>query len=94
MYDKYRDKRETSLDESLKLYVDVSKITSKDVSLVTIKDHAHNTLNSGVDTKNRVGKMRFNLENIPVPDMIHLHKQTREVIYSDLLKDTLKVSKM
>ena len=26
--------------------------------------------------------------------MIHLHKQTREVIYNDLLKETLKVSRL
>ena len=36
--------------------------------------------------------MRMNPENIPIPDMIHLHKKTREVIYGDLLKETLKVS--
>ena len=38
--------------------------------------------------------MRLNLENIPAPYMIHLHKQAEEVIYSDLLKDTLKVSRL
>ena len=36
----------------------------------------------------------MNLENIPIPDMIHIHKQNREVIYSDLLKATLKVSRL
>ena len=34
------------------------------------------------------------MENILVTDMIHLHKKTGEVIYSDLLKETLKVSKL
>ena len=38
--------------------------------------------------------MRLNLKYIPVPDMIHLHKQTGEEIYSDLLKATLKVSEL
>ena len=42
----------------------------------------------------RVSEMRINLQNIPVPDKIHLHKQTGEVIYIDLLKATLKVSKL
>ena len=94
MYDKYRDNRETSLDKSLKLYVDVKKIYIKDVSLLTIKYHAQNTLNLAVATKNRVAKMRLNLEKISVPDMIQLHKQTAEVIYSDFPKATLKVSRM
>ena len=38
--------------------------------------------------------MRLNLKDIPVPDMIHLHKQTGEVIYGDLRKVALKVSKL
>ena len=38
--------------------------------------------------------MRLNLQKIPVPDKIHLHKQTGEVIYTDLMKATLKVSKL
>ena len=42
----------------------------------------------------RVIEIRINLQKIPVPDKIHLHKQTGEVIYIDLLKATLKVSKL
>ena len=61
---------------------------------MTIKDHAKNTLNLAVSTKNRIAEMRLNLQHIIVPDMIHLHKQTGEVIYSDLLKKTLKVSRL
>ena len=38
--------------------------------------------------------MRLNLENILVPNMIHLHQYTGDVIYSNLLKSTLKVSKL
>ena len=69
-------------------------MSSKSVSLVTVKDHAKNNLNLAMDTKNRVAKMRLNLEYIQVPDVIHLHKQIGEVIYSDLLKATLKVSRL
>ena len=34
------------------------------------------------------------METILVPNMTHLHKQTREIIYSGFLKATLKVSKL
>ena len=61
---------------------------------VTIRDHTQNTLNLEITTKNKVAEMRMNLENIPTPDMIHFHKQVGEVIYSDLLKATLKVSRL
>ena len=61
---------------------------------VTIRDHTQNTLNLEITTKNKVAEMRMNLENIPTPDMIHFHKHDGEVIYSDLLKATLKVSRL
>ena len=38
--------------------------------------------------------MKTDLENIPIPDMIHLHKQTRDILFIDMLKDTLKLSKL
>ena len=38
--------------------------------------------------------MKMDLENIPIPDMIHLHKQTRDILFTDMLKDTLKLSKL
>ena len=38
--------------------------------------------------------MKMDLENIPIPDMIHLHKQTRDILFIDMLKDTLKLSKL
>ena len=47
-----------------------------------------------VATQNRVAKMRLNMQKIPVPDKIHLHKHTGEFIYIELMKATLKVSKL
>ena len=80
--------------ESLKIYSKVRNILDKEVSLVTVKDHVKNKLNLVVTTQNRVTEMRLNLQKIPVPDKIHLHKQTREAIYTDLMKATLKFSKL
>ena len=59
-----------------------------------VKDHTQNTLNLVIETKNKVSKMTMSLENIHIPNMIHLHKQTCDIIYIDLLKETLKVSRM
>ena len=79
-------------DEALKLYAEVKKNSSKDVSLVTVKDHSQNTLNLEIETKNKVVEMKMSLDNIPILDMIHLHKQTEDIIYTDMLKEILKVS--
>ena len=54
LFDKYRDDKEVSKNESLNLYSDVRKISSKDVALVTVRYHTHNTLNLVVATKNKV----------------------------------------
>ena len=70
----HKDNKETTMDESLKLYADVRNISSKSVSLVTVKNHAKYTLNLAVAIKNGVAEMRLNLEDIPVPNMMHLHK--------------------
>ena len=61
---------------------------------MTVKDHVKNTLNLTVATHDIVSEMRLNLQKKTVPKKIHLHKQTGEMIYTDLLKSTLKVSKL
>ena len=38
--------------------------------------------------------MRVNLKNIPTTDVIQLHRETGDIIYIDLLKVTLQVSKL
>ena len=62
-------------NESLKLYANVRKISSKDVALVTVRYHTQNNINLALATKNKVAETRMNLENIPMPYMIHLHKK-------------------
>ena len=37
--------------------------------------------------------MEVKLDKIRLPDKIQLHKQTKDVIYSDLLHATLKVTR-
>ena len=70
------------------------KYREKMYPLVTVRYHTQNTLNLTLKTKNKVVEMKMSLENIRIPDMIHLHKHTRELIQSDLLKATLKVSRL
>ena len=33
--------------------------------------------------------MKMNLEDIPIPDMIHLHNQTWDILFTGLLKSIL-----
>ena len=43
---------------------------------------------------NKVSEVNVNLENIPTTDMIHLHREIGDIIYTKLLKSTLQVSKL
>ena len=38
--------------------------------------------------------MNLDLEKIPIPGMIHLHRKTWDILFNDLLKATLKLSKL
>ena len=92
--EKYEETKDIASKESLKLYSEVRKISSQDVSLIIVRDYSENTLNLTLATKNWVAKMKRNLENIPIPDMIHLHKQTRDITFTDVLKSNSKLSKL
>ena len=62
--------------------------------MVIVKDHTRNTLNLVIATRNIIVYMRLKLKDIPIPYMIHSHKNTGEFIYSDLMKANLNVSKL
>ena len=38
--------------------------------------------------------MKMDLENIPILDMIHMHKKIGDILFTSLLKATLKLSKL
>ena len=65
-----------------------------DVTLKTVRDHAKDTLSFSMTIGNKVSEVNVNLENIPTIDMIHLHRETGDIIYTKLLKSTLQVSKL
>ena len=40
LFDKYKDDKDAASEEDLKLYVEVRKFSSQDVSLATVRDHS------------------------------------------------------
>ena len=78
LLEKYKEIKEITKNESLKLYEDVRKYCSKEVSMVSVRDHKKNTLNLAIASRNKVAEMKINLDDIPVPNMIHLHKKVLE----------------
>ena len=64
------------------------------MSLIVVRYQAHNNLNLALATNNNVAEINMDLEDISIPDMIHFHKQTRDICFTNLLKSTLKLSKL
>ena len=71
--DKYKDIKDITSEETMKLYSKVRNISNQDVSLVLVRDYVQNTLNLALERKNNVVEVKMNLDDIPIPEMIHLH---------------------
>ena len=54
LLEKNKERKDITINESLKLYVDMRKYYSKKVSLVYVRDHKKNTLNLAINYGNRV----------------------------------------
>ena len=66
-----------------------------DVALKTIRDHATNTLSMAMRMGNKVSKVNVSdLETIRTTDIIHLNRETNDILNTILLKATLHISKL
>ena len=90
--DKYRETKEMTVEENIKLCAEVRNISGQDVSLIAVRDQTHNTLKFALATNSKVAEIGMNLEDIPIPYLIHFHKKTGDILFIDLLKATLKLS--
>ena len=52
--ERQKETKDINLEETLKLYSKVRNISNQNVSLVSVRDYAHNTLNLVLETHNRV----------------------------------------
>ena len=64
------------------------------VALNTVRDHATDTLILALTIGNKVSEVNVTLEKVPTIDIIHLNRDTGDILNTRLLKDTLQMSKM
>ena len=62
--------------------------------MISTRDAERNTLKFVVVSDKKVSEMEVKLDKISVPNKIQLHKQTGDVIYSDLLHAIVKITKL
>ena len=51
-------------------------------------------MNLALASKNKVAEVKMNLDDIPIPDMFHLHKHIGDMLFTHLMKTTLALSKL
>ena len=61
---------------------------------MTDKDQARGTLNLDVTTGNKLVELWVDPKKVPKIDVIHLHKEICDIIYTNLLQATLQISKL
>ena len=89
-----REKADKTFDEIDKIYKQIRQLPGPDVALKTVRDHATDTLSLAMTMGNKVSEVRVKLENIPTVDIIHLNKETGDILNTRLLKATLQISKL
>ena len=72
----------------------VRSLMNQKTSLISTRDVERNTLKFVVVNDKKVSEMEVKLDKISVPDKIQLHKQTGDVISSNLLHAIMKVKKL
>ena len=61
LLDKYKEIKDMSSDETMKLYVEVKHISNQNVSLIAIRGQDHKTLNFTQETNDKVVEMEMDL---------------------------------
>ena len=67
---------------------------SSKTSLVSARDAEKNTFKMAIVNDKKMSDMEIRLDKISTPDKIQLHKQTSDIIYSDLLQAMVRISKL
>ena len=64
------------------------------MALNTIRDHATDTLTLALVMGNKVSEVNVNLTKVRTTDIIHLNKETGDILNARLLKATIQMSKL
>ena len=67
---------------------------SSKTSLVSARDAERNTFKMAMVNDKKMSEMEIQLDKISTPDKIQLHKQTSDIIYSDLLQVMVRINKL
>ena len=64
------------------------------MALNNVRDHATETLSLALTVGNKVSEVNVNLKKVLTTDIIHLNRETSDILNTRLLKSTLQISKL
>ena len=88
------EKRKQSLEETRNFLPRVRNLNNPKNSLISARDAKRNTFKLAMVNEKKMAEIEIRLDKISVPDKIQLHKQTSDIIYSDLLQAMMKINKL
>ena len=90
----YVEKQKQSLEETRNLLPRVRSINNPKTSLISTWDVERNNFKLAMVSDNKMSETEVRLDKISVPDKIQLHKQTGDIIYSNLLHAMVRINKL
>ena len=90
----YVEKQMQSLEETKNLLPRVRSLGNQKASLISSRNVERNTLKLAMVSEEKVSDIDVRLDKISITDKIQLHKQTGDIIYSDLLHAMMKINKL
>jgi hypothetical protein len=76
------------------LFPEVEKISQHNSSLLSVIYVKRKTFNIAIEDDDKVSEIKMHYENIGTPDKVKFHKNSSDMLYSDYLMLSLKVSRL
>jgi hypothetical protein len=90
----YAVKGSISMSEMRELIPEVESISHHNSSMFSFRDIEKKTLNIVVADEDKVSEVKLHYENISAPDKVKFHRNTSDMLYSDYLSLSLKISRL
>jgi chromosome segregation ATPase len=82
------------MSEIRDLLPEVERISQHKSSLFSVRDVERKTFNIAVADEDKVSEIKLHYENIGAPDKVKFHRNASDMLYSDYLSLSLRVSRL
>jgi predicted metal-dependent hydrolase len=90
----YIVKGNMAMSEIRDLLPEVERISQHKSSLFSVRDVERKTFNIAVADEDKVSEIKLHYENIGAPDKVKFHRNASDMLYSDYLSLSLRVSRL